>query len=350
MAETYEKELKRKIEQFTEGIRLRNGKKYKTLVDDGKSKILDGDTIHVAVDLAYNDAKRTMNNIGELYEQKKDKQGNPDFAEDATGNKLLIKDIALKRIEETLQQYFSEPEDRLVQFCNSLIEPNPEYKEFDEQTFDHFHDYLCGIWCEYFKKTKKPELGTYGKAQKIVNMSFKYLRCCGDADNYRLHFQYCHMPLDSFTLEWFKREVMNWYKKEDKDKDKEFRVGKMSSWSAIENDEVEDSASNGKNYPYSYYLNKIRNYIKNKEFELSPLELEFFAWPEIQAHLAAEGFWFALKENMEEKEEAEEEAVEKGKGKRKEKEKNNKEKKNDFINETLDNKHKLIIKEIVKNW
>lgn len=46
----------------------------------------------------------------------------------------------------------------------------------------------------------------YGKAQKIVNMSFKYLRCFNDAMEHLELFNYCHMPIDSFIINWYNTE------------------------------------------------------------------------------------------------------------------------------------------------
>lgn len=48
------------------------------------------------------------------------------------------------------------------------------------------------LWCDQFKESSYKDLGTYGKAQKIINMSFKYLFCCEDAEEHYAHFQYCH--------------------------------------------------------------------------------------------------------------------------------------------------------------
>lgn len=45
---------------------------------------------------------------------------------------------------------------------------------------------------------------TYGKAQKIVNMTMKQLYCFDNAHTYRSSvFQYCHIPIDSVILEFF---------------------------------------------------------------------------------------------------------------------------------------------------
>lgn len=45
---------------------------------------------------------------------------------------------------------------------------------------------------------------SYGIAQKFVNMSFKYLYCFDDADEFIGGFEECHMPLDKYTLNWVK--------------------------------------------------------------------------------------------------------------------------------------------------
>lgn len=45
---------------------------------------------------------------------------------------------------------------------------------------------------------------TYGKAQKIVNMTMKQLYCFDNATTYKNSvFQYCHIPIDSVILEFF---------------------------------------------------------------------------------------------------------------------------------------------------
>lgn len=44
----------------------------------------------------------------------------------------------------------------------------------------------------------------YGKAQKIINMTFKYIYCFDDVTNDM--FVYCHMPIDSNILSWYAKE------------------------------------------------------------------------------------------------------------------------------------------------
>lgn len=154
-------EFKDAREKFKEGVEMQNGDRYKELKNADTA-------IAAAVNLAYNDTKRTLAGIGKYSDNKKK---------------------TLECIIEKLKAYF-----------------HKEKAPLTEEEFDQIHDELCQLWCKEFESLGDGKLGTYGKAQKIVNMSFKYLYCCDNAENYRDYFKYCHMPLDSFTLEWFKRE------------------------------------------------------------------------------------------------------------------------------------------------
>lgn len=130
-----------------------------------KDKLNCSDKVSEAVKLAYRDAQRTMKGIGKNDNKKTE---------------------TLSNITDEIKKYFDN-------------EPAPK----GEKAFDNFHNSFCNIWCDAFKGSN---LGTYGKAQKIVNMTFKYLYCCDDFRTTKEeHFAYCHMPLDSYTLEWFKR-------------------------------------------------------------------------------------------------------------------------------------------------
>ena len=91
------------------------------------------------------------------------------------------------------------------------------------------------------------------------------------------------MPLDSFTLEWFKREQFG-EKKPDK---------KITSWSKLENHK--NVMDDGKEcYSYYFYKRMIRKIANG--MNISPLELEFIVWPQIRMELAAEGFLFGLED------------------------------------------------------
>ncbi len=123
--------------------------------------------IEVAVDLAYKDAQRTMKNIDK--------------------NK---RDAAKKAVSEGLNNY--------------LLNKIAPIKDAE---FDKVHESLCDKWCiSFVENDELTQHGNYGKAQKIVNMAFKYLYCyyrCTDSNfEKKAFFDFCHFTLDSFTLKW----------------------------------------------------------------------------------------------------------------------------------------------------
>ena len=99
------------------------------------------------------------------------------------------------------------------------------------------------------------------------------------------------MALDSFTLEWFKREIVE-------SSNRKLLKGKVDSWSALQNPDTEeyqreDSEDHHSFYSYHTIVRLIRQYFaeKNPYEELKPFHAEFFIWPEIQLTMAAEAFY-----------------------------------------------------------
>lgn len=81
-----------------------------------------------------------------------------------------------------------------------------------KEEFDEWHKDICDncvlpvIRKYYTNKDKESSEVCYGKAQKVVNMTFKGCYCLDGAMTvYAEHFKYCHVALDSFTLTWYKR-------------------------------------------------------------------------------------------------------------------------------------------------
>ena len=148
---------------------------------------------------------------------------------------------------------------------------------------------------------------TVGQKQKIVNMANKYLYCCEDIRNnpkYQNAFKNAHMPLDSYVLEWYERVVVEWMIRTNKAFPGEkaaFFKSKMCEWSKLnETDRTDDTFTNyeGKEfYSYGFIQRTIREYIEENNDtsnSLSPLEVEFLVWPEIQLLLATESFLFSI--------------------------------------------------------
>lgn len=104
------------------------------------------------------------------------------------------------------------------------------------------------------------QLQAFGKAQKIVNMSFKYLYCML-RDEKAPWFAFCHMPLDSYTLNWFYRA------EKVRAKEKKERYPEEKTWSNLTKEQYDDIAA------------KIEAYVDDQFSGFSPLEAEFIIWP-----------------------------------------------------------------------
>lgn len=67
-----------------------------------------------------------------------------------------------------------------------------------------------GIPSNYLKYSQiDPSQITYGKAQKIVNMTFKYLSLFDDANQFSNVFQYCHVAIDRYIIEEVNAQCKN---------------------------------------------------------------------------------------------------------------------------------------------
>ena len=135
---------------------------------------------------------------------------------------------------------WSDAKKMLAKSLKEYFDGKPKNKT---EAFDGFYDSLN------FNVREKGKLNI-GQAQKLINMAFKYLYCCGDfRDGKSNHFSCCHMPLDGYTLGWYKREVDSKYDGE--------------LWSKI--DDLNK---------YHNIVNKMREYLKPKEL----LPFEFKVW------------------------------------------------------------------------
>lgn len=156
--------------------------------------------------------------------------------------------------------------------------------EKTKQEFDEWHEEQCKEFMDCIGE--KFERLAYGKAQKIINMTFKYTFCLDGAKEKQEYFKYCHMPLDSLTLEWFWR-AGNLKKYEEKMMINEKKVSrKYPAWSKMEQTGTNDV------YGYKEIEEAIWNYFADSSW--TPLTAEFLIWRQIQIELAAEGLFKQL--------------------------------------------------------
>ena len=181
-----------------------------------------------------------------------------------------------------------------------IIFENYDKKNYgNDDAFDEWHNKTCEYVMSVLKTLYKDI--HYGKAQKIVNMTFKYLYCLVD-ENKRSYFDYCHIPLDSVILDWIwsQNEIMKEpYKEILKKKNglpERLQHGYFDSWSNLEYESNDRFlTSDNKHYSYMFYQKLIRELCEGKG--ITPLQLEFLVWPQYQWERAAKEF-YKQTENM----------------------------------------------------
>lgn len=95
-----------------------------------------------------------------------------------------------------------------LEFVNYFKAPAPQ----SQADFDNWHRNICNKFIVCFDKVLAKsgyvQRMTYGKAQKIVNISFKYLYLfCNIEEGANGHFRFCHMAIDGIILDWYKNKV-----------------------------------------------------------------------------------------------------------------------------------------------
>lgn len=160
-----------------------------------------------------------------------------------------------------------------LKLFNKIFEEMPSVK--NKKNFDEWHEDSC----EKLRIAKLPNgfIMRCGRAQKVINMTFKYLCSWNyNQNDFKEWFQYCHMPLDDFTLEWFRRSVTDVIKIGD---NPVIKIDDKYKWSKIDN--------------YKEYY-QIQEHIRNHQKDKSPLEQEFIEWPKISMERAAKAFFLEL--------------------------------------------------------
>ncbi len=111
------------------------------------------------------------------------------------------------KVNDSNRSKIRNTQDKMANMLAKYFEEKPK----DRKAFDAWYDSTLS------NATINTPL-TVGQAQKIINMSFKYLMCCSDLrENKLAHFSWCHMPLDKYTLEWLGLDGLVWSKIKDRE-------------------------------------------------------------------------------------------------------------------------------------
>ena len=73
----------------------------------------------------------------------------------------------------------------------------------NQNNFDEFHSSLCDMFVNGLNPIRN-SAGysdiSYGQAQKLINLTFKYLSCYDDYADFADLFTHCHMVIDNIVL------------------------------------------------------------------------------------------------------------------------------------------------------
>lgn len=117
---------------------------------------------------------------------------------------ILIKDAYIDmqpRHFKDISEYKPQVENVFDQIAEEFI----KYFKSDDMNrreFDHWHRDLCNKLTDLFHGIK-PEYGTKmtaGKAQKVINITFKHLYLFPDVNENK--FRHCHVVIDSYVIDW----------------------------------------------------------------------------------------------------------------------------------------------------
>lgn len=118
----------------------------------------------------------------------------------------------------------------------------PPYSVSSQDEFDKWHEETCNKYCNGMNNSGSAFNFTYGRAQKVLNMTFKYLYC---TDAYKAKIEpiapYLHMTLDGYTLRWYKNVVVDYLNNKCFEN---IKSNAISEWSKINNNEHERSYIN----------------------------------------------------------------------------------------------------------
>lgn len=141
-------------------------------------------------------------------------------------------------------------------FVDYFSKPAPK----TQADFDDWHKTVCDKFLTNYNallsSSGYTRTAKYGKAQKIVNIAFKYLYLfCDIVPGNPGHFTFCHFAIDSITLAWYKKHI-----------DPKCFVGNWSDMTYEEYIEIQE---------------KIRENIRKIMTDKTPFEAEFEIWSDL---------------------------------------------------------------------
>lgn len=239
--------------------------------------ISNSDDVRLAVDKAYTDmSTRTIKGLSLEFkgnEALKRACNKNNWEKTKNDNIENCKIKLAKKIIELFKRYAkasnkTEEKDNSIDFSEKLAKISTEFLNDYKNVMKELN--------ELISKSEVPNSATYkidvdnikyGKAQKIVNMTCKYLMLFDNASEYEKVFRQCEMPLDSKILEYYNKTIVKSLRESGNNEIQRC----TTAWSNLEYEEYKDIQKN------------IKEFCKlNKDTDLKltgyPLIDEFTIW------------------------------------------------------------------------
>ena len=152
-------------------------------------------------------------------------------------------------------------------------------RDKSQREFDDWHREMCEDFVKEFNDLTGESVANieFGKGQKLINCSLKYIYCLKGADEeqYKKKFEHCHMILDRYTYSegFYKDKVIDWYNKSNP-KDKKKKTG-LTAWSNLKSDEYDKIQQSIRDYLKS---DDNKDYRDSKGTPLTPFQAEFYVF------------------------------------------------------------------------
>lgn len=164
---------------------------------------------------------------------------------------------------------------KLFDFFNCSSRPSCTQSNYDEFLFETCRWFVSEF--NHLAIAREVSTIAFGKAQKLFNMTIKYMSCFSDSGEYENVFEFAHMPIDTYILKQLKDKLnigSIWvYIYTDKKSGKQSLIAKYdnTAWSFLNENQ------------YSELLYCVRESIRNGTTynNKSWLEVEFDWWKEI---------------------------------------------------------------------
>lgn len=148
----------------------------------------------------------------------------------------------------------------LSMLANNFVDYFSKVAPKSQEDFDDWHKAVCDKFLANYNALLSysgyTRVARYGKVQKIVNVTFKYLYLfCDIVPTNPGHFTFCHFSIDRKTLAWYKKNV-----------NVKCSVRNWSNMTDIEYIEIQKG---------------IREYISKNMPEKTPFEAEFEIWSDL---------------------------------------------------------------------